>query len=61
MDISVADVRSWMTVVQFAVFLGIVWWAFGAARKGRFEEAAKLALEDDDPVVQTGARRGGQK
>lgn len=61
MDISVADVRSWMTVVQFVVFLGIVWWAFGAARKGRFEEAAKLALEGDDPVVQTGARRGGQK
>ncbi|MBK8016789.1 MAG: cbb3-type cytochrome c oxidase subunit 3 [Betaproteobacteria bacterium] len=61
MDISVADVRSWMTVVQFVVFLGIVWWAFGAARKGRFEEAAKLALEDDDPVVQTGTRRGGQK
>lgn len=48
MDITVTDLRSWMTVVQFVVFAGIVWWAYGSARKGRFEEASRLALDEDD-------------
>lgn len=50
MNITMADVHSWLTVLQFAVFVGIIWWAYGAARKGRFEEAARLALDDDDFV-----------
>lgn len=48
MDITMTEVRSWMTVVQFVVFAGIVWWAYGSARKGRFEEAARLVLNEDD-------------
>ena len=40
MDIN--DLRSIMTVVSFAVFLGIVWWAYGKGSKHRFDDAANL-------------------
>ena len=36
------------TVVVFVVFIGIVLWAFNGARKKDFDEAARLALDDDD-------------
>lgn len=58
MDISITDVRAWMTVLQMAVFLGIVWWAYGAARKGRFEEAAKIVLEDEEFIRPSQQRPG---
>jgi len=34
-------------VLSFASFLGIVFWAYSGSRKARFEEAARLALDDD--------------
>jgi cytochrome c oxidase cbb3-type subunit 4 len=58
MDISITDVRAWMTILQMAVFLGIVWWAYGKARKGRFEEAAKIVLEDEEFVRPSQQRPG---
>jgi len=49
MDIN--DLRSIATVLAFATFVGIVWWAYGkGARKG-FEEAANLPFADDDADV----------
>lgn len=43
MDIN--DLRSIVTVVSFATFLGIIWWAYGVkSNRQRFEEAAELAL-----------------
>lgn len=48
MDIN--DLRSIFTVVSFATFIGIVWWAYSGHRKQAFEEAAALPLEDDPPV-----------
>ena len=45
MDIN--DIRSLMTVIAFATFVGIVLWAYsGRARQG-FEEAARLPFEED--------------
>ena len=45
MDIN--DLRSIVTVLSFAVFLGIVWWAYGyRGSKKRFEEAANLPFSD---------------
>ena len=41
------DLRSLWTVVSFAAFLGIVWWAYSGKRKARFDEAARLALDDE--------------
>jgi cytochrome c oxidase cbb3-type subunit 4 len=47
MDIN--DLRSIYTVLAFAVFVGIVWWAYSAKRKRAFDEAAKSILDDDAP------------
>jgi len=44
------DMRSLWTVLSFAAFVGIVLWAYSGKRKARFDEAARLALDDDTPV-----------
>lgn len=49
MDIN--DIRSAMTVIMFAVFLGIVFWAFSKRSKRGFDEAARLPFEEDDGMV----------
>ena len=46
MDIN--TLRIAVTVASFAVFLGIIWFAVDPRNKGRFEQAAKLPLEDRD-------------
>ena len=45
MDIN--DLRSLFTVLAFAAFVGIVWWAYSSKRKHAFDEAAKSVLDDD--------------
>ena len=42
------DIRAVLTVVMFVVFIGIVWWAFSARRKRRFERDARSIIEDND-------------
>lgn len=49
MDIN--DWRSLFTVLAFAIFIAIVGWAYSGRRKQAFEEAARLALDDDEPGV----------
>jgi cytochrome c oxidase cbb3-type subunit IV len=44
------DVRILWTVLSLLAFVGIVLWAFSGKRKQQFEEASRLAL-DDEPVV----------
>jgi cytochrome c oxidase cbb3-type subunit 4 len=39
--------RSLLTAVMFAVFIGIVLWAWSARRRTDFEAAARLPLDDD--------------
>jgi len=46
MDIN--TIRSLVTVLSFAMFLGIVFWAWSAKRKPAFDEAAQLPFADDD-------------
>ena len=41
------DLRTLWTVLSFAAFLGIVFWAYSGKRKARFDEAGRLALDDD--------------
>ncbi len=40
-------IRSLLTVVLFAAFIGIVFWAWSAKNKARFKEAAQLPFADD--------------
>jgi cytochrome c oxidase cbb3-type subunit 4 len=45
--VDINDLRSLVTVLAFAAFVGIVWWAYsGKARRG-FEEAERLPFEED--------------
>ena len=40
-----------MTILAFAAFLGVVFWAFCLKRKTDFDAAARLPLEDDQPAT----------
>jgi cytochrome c oxidase cbb3-type subunit 4 len=59
MDIN--DLRSAGTVFAFVMFIGIVWWAYSGGRKQAFDEASKLALDDDDIAALTSAETLSKK
>ena len=44
------DARILMTLVALITFLGIVIWAYSDRRKQSFDKAARMALEDDEPI-----------
>ncbi len=44
------DFHSVFTVVSFAFFLGVIWWAYGPSRKTRFERDGMLPFEEDGPA-----------
>ena len=44
-------IHSIYTVVLFASFIGIVWWAFSKKRKARFEEGANLVFADEEQTT----------
>lgn len=54
MDIN--DLRSIVTVLLLVAFIAIVVWAYSGKRKQAFDEAASLAVGDDDEP-----RRGDSK
>jgi cytochrome c oxidase cbb3-type subunit 4 len=45
MDLNFA--RALLTVLAFVTFVGIAVWAYSSARRKRFDEAARLPLDDD--------------
>ena len=53
MDIN--TLRSIVTVVAFALFIGIVLWAYSSRNKTPFEQAAMLPFEEGDD------RMGGER
>ena len=53
-----ALIHAWWTVLLLVVFIGIVAWAYSGKRKKDFDEAARLAL-DDDPEEITRRRHNG--
>ena len=40
--------RSVLTALAMAAFLGIVWWAYGSSRKERFERDALLPFGEGE-------------
>jgi cytochrome c oxidase cbb3-type subunit 4 len=54
MDVNI--VREAALVAGLAAFAGIVWWAYGPARKARFERAAKVLFDDDERDAQSVAQ-----
>lgn len=61
MDIN--DLRSVITVLLFLVFIGIVWWAYSDRRKQAYDQAARIPLDDDSPLVAEAisAKQGNEK
>ena len=54
--------QSIWTVVTFAVFIGIIIWAWSGKRKQAFRDAANLPLEDEEyirPLEKSGDQRHG--
>ena len=49
MEIDLNLARSIVTVAAFVAFVGVVIWAWSGARRERFEAAAMLPLQDDEP------------
>ena len=57
MDIE--SLRSVMTVIAFATFVGIVLWAYSGRAKPSFDEAARLPFAEDEGVAES-QREAGQ-
>lgn len=53
---SVTIIRSLLTVVMFAAFVALWFWAWSKDRKADFDAAARLPLESDDPIEARGDR-----
>ena len=47
----VSDARSVVTLICMSTFIGIVIWAYSAARKQDFDEAAMLPFADDESLI----------
>ena len=58
MEFDINMARAVITALAFASFLGIAWWAYSGARRQRFEEAARLPLDDDTPSTSTSEFKG---
>lgn len=56
MDVN--DLRSIITVMSFLLFVGIVCWAWSGRRKADFDAAARLPLDDDQPLPPGTGRQG---
>ncbi len=45
--LDVTTLRILVTLVSFAAFLGIGYWAFSRRNKARFDEAARIPFDQD--------------
>ncbi len=54
-----AFVQSVWTVIAMLVFIGVVFWAYGKHRKTDFEQASRMASDDDRPVA-PGSKGSGE-
>jgi cytochrome c oxidase cbb3-type subunit 4 len=43
-------VRGLITIATLSAFLGICWWAYRPASRGRFEADAQLVFDDERPA-----------
>jgi cytochrome c oxidase cbb3-type subunit 4 len=55
MDIN--TLRSVITVLAFAAFIGIVIWAYSGKNKAAFDEAARLPFDEDEVGPASGERK----
>jgi len=51
-SVDIDTLRTVITVVSFAAFVGIVLWAWSGGARRRFEEAARLPFAEDEGAPQ---------
>jgi cytochrome c oxidase cbb3-type subunit 4 len=54
-------VQTIWTVLAFVIFVGVVIWAWSDKRKDDFEKAARMALDDDEPLQGSGTGQDSEK
>lgn len=54
-------VQTIWTVLAFVIFVGVVIWAWSDKRKDDFEKAARMALDDDEPLQEPGHDSGTEQ
>jgi cytochrome c oxidase cbb3-type subunit 4 len=52
-------VRGLITAISLATFLGICWWAYRPANKGRFENDGWLVFESEEAEARIPVRASG--
>lgn len=55
---SLAMFHSFWTIGALVIFVGIILWAYSKKRHTDFDEAARLPLEDDQPLTETDKKAG---
>ena len=48
----IGPVQAIWTIVVMVIFIGITLWAWSSKRKDKFNEAARIPMDDDEPVRQ---------
>jgi cytochrome c oxidase cbb3-type subunit 4 len=49
MSLDITLLRNLVTVAAFVAFLGIVWWAYSPARRGKLEQQGRSILDEQVP------------
>ena len=52
----VYTVHTIITVISFAIFIGIILWAYSDRRKTAFDQAARLPFDEEDDELGSGER-----
>lgn len=60
MDTDLTLLRSIVTLVSFATFVGIVLWAYSRSNRTRFDEAAQLPFNERPSAEPRAERRSGE-
>ena len=52
----IGTVRGLITLALFVAFVALVLWAWSKRRKADFDQLARMPLEDDTPVKDSGSK-----
>ena len=61
LPIDMGFVRGLITLLTFAVFLGITWWAYHKNNRARFDDDAMLPFREDEEIAPAPIRGEGRE
>lgn len=60
LPIDMGFIRGLITLLTFAVFIGITWWAYHKENRARFDDDAMLPFREDEDVEPAAGRGEGK-